>query len=114
MVSYLSHWKVYLDIEKCQSKMRTITKLPLPLTFDTFRYTRMPFDLRNAPAKFQCALTIILSEVRWNTCPVYIDDVVVVPTNSRQYVKDIHELLTLLHKSGVTLKLPKCDFFKKN
>ena len=31
----------------------------------TFRYTRMPFGLRNAPSTFQRALDIVLSGVRW-------------------------------------------------
>ena len=31
----------------------------------TFRYTRMPFGLRNAPETFQRALDIILSGLRW-------------------------------------------------
>ena len=42
----------------------------------TFRYTRMPFGLRNAPTTFQCALDIILSGVRWQSCLIYLDDVI--------------------------------------
>ena len=43
----------------------------------TFCYKRMPFGLRNAPATFQRALDIIQSGVRWKTCLVYMDDVVI-------------------------------------
>ena len=43
----------------------------------TFRYTRMTFGLRNAPATFQRALDIILSGVRWKSCLIYLDDVIV-------------------------------------
>ena len=45
----------------------------------TFRYTRMPFGLKNAPATFQRALDIILSGARWQICLVYLDDVIVFP-----------------------------------
>ena len=34
----------------------------------------MPFGLKNAPATFQRAVDIILSRVKWETAPVYLDD----------------------------------------
>ena len=45
----------------------------------TYRYVRMPFGLRNAPATFQRCLDILLSELRWKTCLVYLDDVITYP-----------------------------------
>lgn len=45
----------------------------------TYRYKRMPFGLRNASATFQRALDIVLSGVRWHSCLVYLDDVIVFP-----------------------------------
>jgi len=39
----------------------------------TYRYVRMPFGLRNAPATFQRALDIVLSGVRWQACLIYLD-----------------------------------------
>ena len=43
----------------------------------TFRYTQMPFGLRNAPATFQRALDNILNGVRWQSSLIYLDDVIV-------------------------------------
>jgi len=37
----------------------------------------MPFGLKNAPATFQRALDIILSGVKWQSCLVYLDDVII-------------------------------------
>lgn len=42
----------------------------------TYRYNRMPFGLKNAPATFQLEFYIILSEVHWQTCVVYLDDLI--------------------------------------
>lgn len=44
----------------------------------TYRYTQMPFDLRSAPATFQRALEIILSDVCWRMSAVHLDDVIMV------------------------------------
>ena len=42
-----------------------------------YRFLRMPFGLKNAPATFQRAVDIILSRVKWETALVYLDDVIV-------------------------------------
>ena len=42
-----------------------------------YRFLRMPFSLKNAPATFQRAVDIILSRVKWGTALVYLDDVIV-------------------------------------
>ena len=78
----------------------------------TFRYIRMPFGLRNAPATFQRALDIILSGVRWQTCLIYLDDVIVFSRSAEQHVRDVDKVLSLLRAAGVTLKLKKCFWFQ--
>ena len=78
----------------------------------TFRYLRMPFGLRNAPATFQRALDIILSGVRWQTCLIYLDDVIVFSRSTEQHVRDVDHVLSLLRAAGVTLKLKKCFWFQ--
>ena len=78
----------------------------------TYRYARMPFGLRNAPATFQRALEILLSGVRWRSCLVYIDDVIIFSQDGPSHLKHLDEVLTLLEEGGVKLKLKKCDFFK--
>ena len=76
-----------------------------------FQYLRMPFGLTNAPATFQRSLDIILSGYRWRSCLVYIDDVIIFSRDSEEHLRHVEEVLSTLHKAGVTLKLPKCEFF---
>ena len=45
--------------------------------FGTYRFKRMLFGLKNAPATFQRAIDIILAGVKWQHCLVYLDDVIV-------------------------------------
>ena len=74
----------------------------------TFRYTRMPFGLRNAPATFQRALDIILSRVRLQSSLIYLDDVIVVLRSTEYHLRHVDEILTLLRNASVTLRLKKC------
>ena len=72
----------------------------------------MPFGLRNVPAKFQRALDIILSEVRWQSCLSYLDDVIAFSRTTDMHLRYVDEILTLRRRAGITLKLSKCPFFQ--
>ena len=72
----------------------------------------MPFGLRNAPATFQRALDIILSGVRWQTCLIYLDDVIIFSKDIKSHLGHVDEILTLLGQAGITLDLKKCKFFQ--
>ena len=78
----------------------------------TYRYVRMPFGLRNAPAPFQRALDIIRSVVRWHTCLIYLFDVIVFSRNAETHLRHVDEVLRLLRRTVVTLKLLKCSLFQ--
>jgi len=80
----------------------------------TFKYVRMPFGLSNAPATFQRALDIILARYRWQTCLVYLDDVIVFSSREEDHIGHVREVMQALHKAGVTLKLRKCEFFQNS
>eukprot|EP00171_Calliarthron_tuberculosum_P023134 IDg23134t1 len=76
-----------------------------------FEFVRMPFGLMNAPATFQRALDIILAGYKWQTCLVYLDDVIVFSRNYDEHLVHLDQVLTALKGAGVTLHLRKCEFF---
>eukprot|EP00171_Calliarthron_tuberculosum_P022608 IDg22608t1 len=93
-----------------------IAKEDIPLTAFTchkglYEYTRMPFGLMNAPATFQRALDIILAGYKWQTCLVYLDDIIVFSKNGEEHLKHLADVLDALHQAGVSLNLRKCSFF---
>jgi hypothetical protein len=75
-----------------------------------YRFKRMPFGLVNAPASFQRAMDIILAGVRWNCALVYLDDVVIYSRTFAEHMRHLDQVLGLLRKANVTLKLRKCRF----
>jgi Reverse transcriptase (RNA-dependent DNA polymerase) len=64
--------------------------------YGIYRFLRLPFGLRNAPATFQRAIDIILSGVKWKTCLVYLDDVIVFSSSRQAHLQHVNEALTLL------------------
>lgn len=76
-----------------------------------YRFIRMPFGLKNAPATFQRAIDIILSKVKWQYALVYLDDVIIYSKSVEDHFAHVRTVLTLLQNAGVSLKLNKCSFF---
>ena len=79
----------------------------------TYKFLRLPFGLRNAPATFQRAMDIILSKVRWKYVLVYLDDIIVFSNGEKQHLQHLETVLKMLREAGATLRLAKCDFFKR-
>jgi len=79
-----------------------------------YQYKRMPFGLSNAPATLQRALDIILYGVKWQSCLIYLDDVIVYSKTKEEHVGHVDRVLRLLREAGKTIRLPKRRFFCKN
>jgi Reverse transcriptase (RNA-dependent DNA polymerase) len=75
--------------------------------YGIYRFLRLPFGLRNAPATFKRAIDIILSGVKWKICLVYLDDVIVFFGSESAHLAHVAEVLTLLGNAGLSLKLKK-------
>ena len=101
------YWQVEID-EQSRS-MTTFSS-----HWGVYRFKRMPFGLRNAPATFQRALDVILSSVRWQSALVYLDDVIIFSRNFEDHVRDVQTTLSLLQKHGLSLKLRKSFFFQSS
>ena len=47
----------------------------------TFQWNVMPFGLKNAPAHFSRVMDLVLSGLSWQSCRVFIDDIIVFSNN---------------------------------
>jgi len=77
-----------------------------------YQYKRTPFGLINPLATSQRALVIILSGVKWQSCLIYLDDVIVSSKMEKEHIGHVDHALRLLREAGVTLCLPKGRFFR--
>ena len=70
----------------------------------------MPFGLCNAPATFQRLMDRVLGGLKWSSCLVYFDDIIVVGSTFKDHMRLIAGVLTRLREAGLKLKPTKCNF----
>lgn len=99
------YWQIPMT-EKDKDKTAFISHYGL------YRFTRMPFGLKNAPGTFQRAADVILAQVRWQFALVYLDDVIIYSKSIEEHFDHLDIVLKLMHGAGLTLKLRKCAFFQ--
>ena len=78
-----------------------------------FQFKVMSFGLCNAPATFERMMEIILSGLHWETCLLYIDDVIIFADSFEQHMERLSEVLSKLQTAGLKLSPQKCQLFKK-
>jgi len=78
--------------------------------FGYFRFTKMPFGMKNAGATFQRMMDMVLKGLTWKCCMVFVDDVVVYSRSWEDHLRDVDLVLTKFKECGITLNLKKCMF----
>ena len=79
----------------------------------SYKFLQLPFGLRNAPATFQRAMNIIFSLVRWKYALVYLDEIIIFSRDDDTHLRHLECVLKILQEAGATLRLSKCDLFKR-
>ncbi|KAL5509658.1 hypothetical protein EMCRGX_G005060 [Ephydatia muelleri] len=75
-----------------------------------YQFKVMPFGLCNAPATFQRLMGRVLSGLKWSSCLVYLDDIIVVGNTFEDHLHHIGLVLKRLRDAGLKLKPVKCNF----
>eukprot|EP00118_Oscarella_pearsei_P023955 m.294421 g.294421 ORF g.294421 m.294421 type:complete len:416 (+) comp40746_c0_seq7:423-1670(+) len=68
----------------------------------------MPFGLCNAPSTLQRAMDSVLAGLKWRTCIVYIDDILVFSKDFESHKVDLKAVLSRCRAHHLKLKLSKC------
>lgn len=79
----------------------------------TWQCARLPVGLWNAAANFQRAIDIFLAGVKWQTCLVHLDDVIVIFCSPDEHLVHLDQDLFLLRQHVVSLEPSTCPLFKR-
>ena len=67
---YLRYWQVEMD-------QQDIDKTVFVTRQGLFRFMVMPFGLSHTPATFETLMELVLKDLNWKVCLIYLDDITV-------------------------------------
>lgn len=73
----------------------------------------MPMGMKGSAQTFQRTLQMIVNGLQWQTCLIYLDDIIVFGSNFQEHLKRVKEVLERIRKAGLKLKPNKCQLFQK-
>ena len=82
-------------------------------TSGLYEWTVMPFGLTSSPSTFERLMELILAGLRFETCLIYLDDIIVYGKNFEEELKRLEEVFVRFRSSGLKLKPSKCVLFQK-
>ena len=94
------YWQVGLHQE---DKEKTAFSTPGGL----FQFNVMPFGLSNAPTTFERLMDLVLRDLIWKTCLVYLGDVIVIGKTFEDHLQNLKEVLTRIPVSYTHLDVYK-------
>lgn len=110
-------WFSTMDITSAYNQIKVkeedIPKTAFVSKYGLFEYTTMPFGLCTAPATFQRVMELALSGLQWNTCLIYLDDVIVFASSLPEMITRLRDVLSRIRKAGLKLKPSKCHLFQE-
>ncbi|KAL7857234.1 hypothetical protein SRHO_G00161330 [Serrasalmus rhombeus] len=78
-----------------------------------FTWNVMPFGLCNAPATFQRLMDRVLSGLQWETCLVYLDDIILLGKDVPEMLQRLSQVLNQFRQANLKLKPAKCCLFRR-
>ena len=99
-----SYWQIELDQDSKPESRAFVCRRGL------FEFVRMPFGLCSAPNTMQRLMDSVLGGLKWQTCLVYLDDIICFSSSFDQHLKDLREFFLRLRGASLKIKLSKCNF----
>ena len=89
-----------------------IPKTAFVTKYGFFEYKTMPMGLTGAPGTFQRLVELVLQGLQWQTCLIYIDDIIVFGVNFEEHMSRLEEVLQRIQNAGLKLKPDKCHLLQ--
>ena len=77
------------------------------------KFKVLPFGLSNAPAIFQRLMNLVMMGLTWETCLVFLDDIVVIAKTFDEHLERLGVVLDRLISANLKLKPSKCKLLQK-
>ena len=90
-----------------------IPKTAFVTRYGLYEFTTMPFGLTGAPKTFQRLMEIVLSELQWSACLIYLDDVIIFSQTFDEHLERVRLVLDRIAAAGLKLKPRQCHLFAK-
>lgn len=100
---FSGYWQIGLD-EKDKDKTAFIVPDGL------YEFNVLPFGLSSSPACFQRCMDQVLAGLKWNTCLVYLDDVLVKGSTFADHLLSLRKVLERFRQANLKLNSSKCFF----
>lgn len=100
------YWQVEVD-PKDRYKTAFITRQGL------FEFNVLSFGLCNSPSTFQRLMDLVLADLQWTTCLVYLDDIIVFGRTFQEHLVRLDGVLSKLRQANLKVKPSKCNLFAK-
>ena len=100
------YWQVELD-PRHREKTAFVTK------HGFYEFNVLPYGLCNAPSTFQRLMELVLADLQWMTCLVYLDDIIVFGRTFEEHISRLGEVLGRLKSAELKVKPAKCTLFSK-
>lgn len=110
--TYFSSFDLTSGYFQIPLKEEDVPKSAFCCKYGHFEMTRMPFGLNNSASTFQRTMEIALQGLQWETCLVYIDDIIVYGTTFEQHIHRVEQVLDRMKQAGLKLKPEKCNMLQ--
>ena len=77
-----------------------------------FQFNVMPFGLCNAPATFQRLMDMVLKGLLWDSCLVYIDDIIIFGKTFEHHLENLAKVFERIEQAGLKLQPQKCHLLQ--
>lgn len=78
-----------------------------------FQMKRLPMGLKVSPSAFSRLMTVALSGLNYESCFIYLDDLIIFGNSLQQHNRNLVRVLQRLREVNLKLNPSKCDFLKK-
>jgi hypothetical protein len=78
-----------------------------------WRYKVLPFGLTCAPSVFQRLMDLVLCGLSYETCMVYLDDIIVYATDFQEHLQRLEQIFERLRSANLKLHPDKCCLLRR-